>query len=176
MKIVFQTTNRAVAITLATCGVPFAKDEVSGADIPFVHIYDIAVIRAMKAPDGAPRFKGLPLEEAARRAFRAGLPGLLVYNFLRDELCERILKAYNAHSQALAGADAGGVPANLTLSTVEPEDAAILCAQFTKNRNIFTHGWKAVRPFLHLPGTSDQRTEAGKTVIVGSFRLVPLAV
>jgi hypothetical protein len=33
-----------------------------------------------------------------------------------------------------------------------------------------------VQPFLHLPGDSRQENEGGKTVLLGSFRLVPLAV
>jgi len=173
--LVYQTKNRAVAITLATCGVPFVKDRLSGRDLAFVHIYDAAILRQIKDGQGEPRYKGWPAEKAAIDAFRRGIPGLMVYSFQRTPLCERVLKAYDRHSKAIAAADAGGLPAPLTLN-IEPEDAAVLCAQFTKNRNIFNHGWKAVRPYLHLPGASDTRTESGKTVIVGSFRLVPLAV
>lgn len=169
----YQTQNRALAITLATCGVPFAQDPEHGGDVPFIHLYDVAVLRRMKDEKGQPRFKGEPLEVAARKAFQAGIPGLIVYNFQRTELCDRVLKAYDAHSLRLQQIDQGAPLAALTLK-IEPEDAAALCCQFTKNRNIFARDWKKLRPYLHLPGASEQRTEGGKTIIIGSFKLTPL--
>jgi hypothetical protein len=169
----YQTQNRALAVTLATCGVPFARDPERDCDVPFVHLYSVDILRRMRGADGQPLFKGLPLEDAARQAFHSGRPCFIVYNFRRTELCDRVLRAYDAHSRGLTGEQSPGLPPMIPLE-IEPEQAAILCAQFTHNRNIFTTGWKTAQPYLHYAGSSTEEKDGTKTVIIGSFRLVPL--
>lgn len=160
----WQTQNRALAITLATCGVPFAVDE-TGQPVPFVHIYDAASLRQYGST-----YKGLPLKEAARRAFHAGHPGVIVYCFQRTPLLDRVCKAYDTAAASITGSQA----APLHLPHLQPEDVAAICAQFTKNRNAFTEGWKTARPYIRLEGETREERTAHGTTFIGSFRLEPL--
>lgn len=168
----YQHRNLALAVTLATCGVPFPKDR-EGNDVPFIHFYDVVTLRKMKDEQGRPRYKGWEPMAAAQDAWRNGLRGTVVYQSLHCELLEKILRAYDKHSQMLIAADEGGAPAICNLQ-IQPEEAARLCCQFTKNRNVFQEGWQKVVPYLEIAGPLRREPDGDRTVFVGSFKLTRL--
>lgn len=162
----FQTQNAALATTLATCGVPFYKDS-AGTPCPFLNIYDAETLRRLG-------YKGIPLEEAARQAWRSGKKGILVYSFERTELCDRLIRSYDKQSASIAADDANSPIPTETPLDIEPEIAARLCCQYVKNRNWFTTFWRGSTPFLSLEGDKHTTTENGKSITVGSFKLISL--
>lgn len=160
MQKFWQTQNTALAVTLATCGVPFAKDE-TGNDVPVLNIYDGATLKRLG-------YSGWQLEDAARDAFRTGKRGLVVYQFETCLLLDRILKAYDTYSEGIRKSETDGVPMDSV--DVSPEDVARICCQFTKNRNVFVEGWRQVRPIVIEHGATRSYEENGRRVTEGSFK------
>lgn len=173
MQAFYQHKNLALAVTLATCGVPFPVDD-GGRPVPFIHFYDGATLKKILGPDGAPLYAGWNVQDAARDAWQRGYRGTVVYQSQRCEMLERILKAYDKHSDLIARSEASGLPIQTTLD-IDPETAARLCCQFTKNRNTFQEGWRTVVPYVEISSTSRRTTEGGHTAIVGKRTLARLS-
>jgi len=163
----YQTQDTALALTLSTCGVPFFKDS-EGRECPFVHIYTAAILRKLG-------YKGIPFEDAARTARERGQNGIIVYNFERTELCERIITAYFKFSQAIAKADELKRPLETSIN-IDPIEAAKFGCQLLKNRRRFTplELCKGAVPYICIDGDSKTEQEDGKTVTIGSFKLLQL--
>lgn len=114
----FQTNNTALAIALATCGVPAPKNE-KGQPVPQIMLYDLATLKRLG-------YHGLTADEAAARAMRDHRPGVRVFQFERTPTLERVVKAFN---QAHAWMEDGQ---NIHLEEINPEHVA--CIVYATNR------------------------------------------
>lgn len=160
MKPIFQTQNTALAVTLATCGVPFPTDE-RGHPVPFVHFYDAPTLRRLGYQGWAPL-------DAARDAARTGKRGNVVYNFERTDRLDDVIRIWDKHSLSIKEADSAGRAAILTIP-VDPQMVALICCQCLKNRSMMLEGWKTASPYYVVHGPTRQESA---TVTVGSYKLI----
>lgn len=164
----FQTQNTALAVTLATLGIPFATSD-SGQPAPFLNIYDPGILKRLG-------YTGWNLEDAARDAHAKGRPGIVHYQFQRTPLLEQIIAAYNKRHEQIGAADHGLSPAPEEID-IDPEIAARLACQLLKNRSDMISGWKSAVPMLVIPGgTSSEAdpTRPGGKVLTGSCKMISL--
>jgi len=170
---IYQTADTPLAVTLATCGVPFDADPRTGQPMPFLHYYSAEILAKLGY-----KGSGLTIEEAARDALNRGRSGQIVYCFQRVAPIEDVLKAYQRHAAAIAAANqtAGGHGSQVLarMPAVPPDLAAQICCQFAANRSAMLTGWKTAVPWIHYPGEMREESEGGVTYRVGSFKLVPL--
>lgn len=166
MELFYQTQDTGLAVMLATAGVPFMAGE-DGKPFPFFNVYTAAILKRYGYPAGT------PLETAARDAWKSGKRGRIVYNFVRNDLCGRLLEVWHAHGKTMTAADAARCGDSALTVGATPEVIAVICAQFAKNRKMLTESWRVVSPCIEA---CDSRTEQreGATVIVGEHRLVSL--
>lgn len=167
MKI-FQTQNTALAVTLATLGVPFATSA-SGQPAPFLNIYDPGILKRLG-------YTGWNLEDAARDAHKHGRPGIVHYQFQRTPLLEKITAAYNKRHDQISSADFGAAAPPEEID-IDPELAARLACQLLKNRSDMIAGWKSAVPMLVIPGntsTGSDPTRPGGKVVTGSCKMISL--
>lgn len=166
-QLFFQTQDTGLAVTLATAGVPF----MSGADgrpFPFFNVYTAAILRGYGYP------AGMPIETAARAAWKAGKRGRISYNFVRDELCDRLLKVWHAHGKTMSLADAADCGDSRLIVGANPDVIAVICAQFCKNRKMLTESWRKVSPCIEAGEMRTERGADGQIVMSGDLRLVSL--
>ena len=172
MTPLFQTQNTALAVTLATCGVPFDQHPRTGQPMPFLNYYSREILLGLGYKNS-----GLSLDDAARDAWQKGRCGLLVYVLQKVDPFEAVVKAFDEHSSMIARADeaagrAGMQP--LSALRVAPEIAAQICCQFAKNRKVMTEGWRTAIPWILLPGDVTTTRESGVEYRVGSMKLYQL--
>jgi hypothetical protein len=160
----FQTQNTALAVTLATCGVPFATDP-NGNAIPFLNIYDAARLELLG-------YKGWSLREAAHDAWKKGKPGKIIYNFQRTEELEKVIKGFDKRSAILAHPEFKDT--DTTLPHLSPEEYGALCCQLLHNRKMLLEGWKTAMPHISIMGATHSQSENGREVTVGSFKVFSL--
>jgi hypothetical protein len=163
---IFQTQNTALAVTLATLGVPFAQTE-NGHPAPFLNIYDPACLRKLG-------YTGWNLQEAAADAHAKGRPGNVHYQFQRTPTLETVVSAYNARHYQIVAADFSTPPEEID---IPPALAAKFACQLLKNRGDLIAGWKTAVPMLAIPGdthTASDPERAGGKIITGSCKLVSL--
>jgi hypothetical protein len=164
----YQTQNFALAVTLATCGVPFYTED--GGN-PVLNIYKPDTLRNKYGT----RYRGMELEAAVRKAVEDGNPGEVTYCFQRTADLDRIIKAYNEQMQAIEGADpTKATSPNGELASMEPDEAARFGAQWSHNRKKLAQAWKGAQPMIAVPGNSRTETQGSKTVTVGSMKLMSL--
>lgn len=158
----YQTQNFALALTLATCGVPFTtKDGLS----PILNVYSAELLRNKYGT----RYRGLTLDEAAQRAYDDGNAGAVTYCFESTPQLAAILSAYNRQLEAIEKDSP-----TVELAAMEPEEAAALCAQLIHNRKKLLTAWKQAKPLISVRGQSRTETQGHKTVTVGSMKVYSL--
>jgi hypothetical protein len=179
----YQTGNVAIATTLHTLGIPWWKNE-HGQPVPCFVRYDIDILSKLAAKE-LPELKGKDLDEGARLAHQRGKKGNVRYNFEQNDLLARILKAWGKHEDWMKEAD-GKSPGNGTAAMdfpeIEPETAARLFCQWSKNRTKIANLWKTAPEsavMVDYPGKTRRSTEpttgpqgqsGERTVITGSFK------
>jgi hypothetical protein len=159
----YQTSNTALASTLATLGVPFAKG-LDGSPAPFLLIYDPSTLRKHG-------YKGWNPIEAARDAHQKRKPGIITYQFERTPELERIVAQFEKTAAGLNDPESY-IPPTIDISV---EQAAVICAQLMKNRNDLAASWQTAVPLVVLPGDCNVQKQAdGSTVAVGNCKAVSL--
>jgi hypothetical protein len=165
----YQTQNFALALTLATCGVPFFTDE--GQSHPILNVYSAEILRTKYGN----RYKGLDLEKAAGAAHNDGNQGQVTYCFERTETLERILNAYGSQAAQYQGDATDGPTIEAgEFVDMEPEDAARICCQLIHNRKKLINAWKGCTPIIAIPGGSKTEKHGEKSVTVGSMKLMSI--
>jgi hypothetical protein len=162
----FQTRDTSLAVMLATCGVPFPRNA-AGLPIPFFNIYDPSILRGYGYEDGQ------SLWDAATHAWKNGKRGRITYNFTRGALLDRLLKIWKQHGESMAKGDESD-PDGPLLAGVTPEIAAIVCAQFAKNRKVLTESWRKAVPYVEFSGPVHSAPEGDGIVVTGSFKAISL--
>lgn len=163
----YQTQNLALAVTLATCGVPFY--EADGQHCPVLNIYSAETIRAMKDRHGLAVYKGWTLEKAAEHAWKNGREGRVVFCFKWTPDLSEIVKAYNAQHAALDAPESPGEPLD-----VAPAIAAKLACQLLHNRKMLRDAWKRPTPLIAVSGNTQTEDRNGAKVTTGSVKLMSL--
>lgn len=164
----YQTSDTALATTLATLGVPFATDA-EGRPDPAHNVYDPGLLKKMG-------YIGWRAIEAARDAHSKKRPGVVTYNFVRTATLEAVVKAWDTRMSQIKSNDYGETAA-LPPVEVEPDQAAIFAAQLWKNRHDIISGWQRARAFLCVPGetaTANDPHRPGGKVVTGSAKMVSL--
>jgi len=160
----FQTQNTALAVTLATCGVPFAEDE-HGHAAPFLNIYDAEILRRHG-------YGGQPIEQAALDAHRRGIAGKITYNFQRTPALEKVIKGFDSHMLAIRSPELAQLPPPVL--AIDEEVAGRLCAQLMFNRKAIIDGWKTAIPMVAIYGAMQKDTSGDRTEVRGSFKVYSL--
>lgn len=169
MKPIYQTQNTALAIALTTCGAEIPTDE-AGNPAPCVHLYDREILARLG-------YRGQRIDEAARDAFESGKRGIVVYQFVRNDLLQRIIKAYDAQSRVIREAQSGKrSPLEPSGSmNVSPEDAARLICQALHNRKGAIEAWRSVPATVAIHGAQRKSKDSqGRTITEGSMKAYSL--
>jgi len=160
----YQTSNTALAATLATLGVPFAKG-LDGKPAPFLLVYDPSTLRRHG-------YKGWNPIEAARDAHAKRKPGVVTYQFERTQVLESVVKVFEQASADLNSPENYHVDVTLDIT---PEEGARFAAQLLKNRQDLAAGWQTAMPLVVIPGdVSTEKHADGSTHTVGSCKAVSL--
>jgi len=169
MQETYQTQNTALAIALTTCGAEIPTDE-AGNSVPCVHLYDREILARLG-------YRGRKLEEAAQEAFNSGKKGLVVYQFVRNDLLYRIIKAYDEQSNAIKKLEAGSHTPLQSSGGINatPEDAARIICQALHNRKGALEAWRSVPATITIHGAQKKYTDGnGRSVIEGSMKAYSL--
>jgi len=162
----FQTQNAALALTLATCGVPRPRNE-KGELLPCENRYDASTLRALG-------YGGWELEAAVEHAWKKGIRGVVTYNFEKSDFQAQIVAAWDKKSEAIKKQDTSSKAYEVKAEEIDlpPFVIAQICCQLLKNRLRFLEEWREVRPLLVFSGPTRKEfdAESGKWTIVGSFK------
>jgi len=146
MQQFFQTQNTMLATALASAGVPFAEE--NGHRIPSVCLYHAENLAKLG-------YKGKTLWDAAHDAWKRKRPGVIVYQFERCALLDRVIGAFDKMKKTLAeqatrtlGPD---VPSE-TWPGLEPEDFGRIAAFIASNRSSLMDAWWKYPPLLAVYG------------------------
>lgn len=101
MKEPFRTNNRQLAFALANAGCKFAPQDKENAG-PAQNLYTLAFLRANKIGVGK------TMDEAVDICLRNKIVGNVTYLFVRDEVFEKAIRAWNKIHASWVEADARG--------------------------------------------------------------------
>lgn len=161
---IFQTQNTALAVTLATCGIPIPKLE-SGKYCPFLNVYNAEILAKLG-------YRGLDIETAVRTAHKEGKPGDIFYNFVRCPDQSRVCKAFGKQESLMREAERhGDGPTSTGTCTLNIDEAARFAAQLLTNRKKLASQWLLATPFILLEGevTFEPSDDGETATVVGSF-------
>jgi len=147
-KAVWDTTNKALALALSTCGVPWLDPQK-----PCTNEY---------TPDMLSAAGYSTIEEA----MAAGFAGKVTYFFERVDGLDRMLKAFDDQQAANKEAKFAGNVGEI--ADIEPEVAMRVCCQVLKNRPDFFKLWKKMIPDIRIENTGKPRRKTnadGSTTI-----------
>jgi len=142
-----------------------------GKAVPVYNIYD----REKLANLG---YRGWEIEDAVSHAMKSGKPGAIMYNFVRSELSDRIVAAWEKQEARMREADT--LAGDEVYSTdaadidIEPEALAVVCFQFAKNRKALMSSWKISPPLIKINGDSKTEEKDGVTITVGTWKCYSL--
>jgi hypothetical protein len=173
----YSTPNMALALSLFTAGVPFAKDD-KGRDVPCSNTYNLEMLQAL-AEKFPHKYKGLKPLDAARRAWKDGIPGRIEYHFEGDGIAELVKTwdKFNSIITALSGSDQGDYqshpdsddPICKMVQAVDPKLAMAIACQLLSNRRTFTKLWSMATPRYEAV-KSKSKPQGDRLVIKGSIR------
>jgi len=114
---IFYTGNAQLAFALIMAGVELLpqRDEEGRVQGPTTNVYTVNVLRdlAKRGLHIAAALQRKPLEESAAEAVKLGLPGTVTYFFVRNELCERCIKAWDVMADEFQKANHEGREPNI---------------------------------------------------------------
>lgn len=155
----FYTQNAQLAFALVSAGATLLGQP----DGPCQNVYSLPLLRQLKATSGAAVYRALDgktLEAGALEAFNRGLPGHVTYFFVRNELLELAIAAWDAMANEFQLAKAQQRPPIVpAVDPVKVMQSAYIMAQ---NRGDF-----ARLPFFNRPMVTTveaQKTGEGDTV------------
>ena len=165
---IFQTKDTALATTLATLGVPFAKND-SGQLVAFLNVYDPGILKKLG-------YKGWKMLAAAKDAHAKRRPGVIHYQFEKTPLLLAVVEAFNTRQAQIKDQDfARTAPAEDI--DIEPAVAARFACQLMNNRFDLINAWQTAVPMLSVPGETSVAPDPekpGVKVVTGSCRLVSI--
>lgn len=163
----YQTQNGALAVALSLGkGVKFWTNPEDGLLQPTYNIYDRDILARLG-------YKGWQLEAAAENAWKAGKPGLIIYNFEKCETLERMVTAWLKQEELIKklDEDKDTVFSNDSVDVeIEPEELAQILCQYAKNRKSTMAMWKVAPPLIRITGDTKSHTEGDKVITVGSLK------
>lgn len=169
MQPIYQTQNTALAIALTTCGAEIPTDE-AGNPVPCVHLYDRDILARLG-------YRGQKIDDAARDAVESGKRGIVVYQFVRNDLLQRIIKAYDAQSRVIRESESGNRQPLESAGDINasPEDAARIICQALHNRKATIEAWRSVPATIAIHNAKQKSTDAkGRTIVEGSMKAYSL--
>ena len=168
----YQTQNTALAVTLATFGVPYWRDA-RGMEVRYLNLYDADLLKKMG-------YAGRDIFEAATDAHLRGRNGIIVYNFERNGTLEKIIKGFESRGEklaalsAVAATDVAVDPILPRPLDISPEAAGELCCQWAANRRRMISEWPKAPAYVSISGSAKTENAGDKIITVGSFKLVSL--
>ncbi len=174
----YSTGNVAIATMLLTLGCKWWKNH-NDQEIPCTVQYDLPMLNKLASRE-LPELRDMDIVDGTKLAHRKEKKGNVRYQFEWSELLQKLINSWNKHEKWIANAN--GSSEVMEFSEIEPEDAARLFCQWSKNRTLVANLWKGAVPDVVVYGDSklerepvvDERTGASgeRSIRTGSFKVM----
>ena len=162
----FRTQDALLAACLYFAGVPFF-DPLQ----PCVHRYNADILKRFG-------YTGMPIEEAAKKAWDAKKRGNIDYMFKRPKELRQLLKAFHDEEHQItkgAGTAAERISAIMAMEKIEPEERMIrIACLLLKMRLQFMRLWESQVPRLRIQNVGAPEDIGNGAVRYPGWKEIPL--